>query len=532
MLKREVEAVGHSELDVLVVGGGIHGAWAALEAALRGLRVALVERDDFGGGASAASLKVLHGGFRYVPRLRPVRVRAFTREQAIAARFAPELVDPLPCLLPTRRRPDRSRVTLWIALALHRALRAGLEPMPTPPDRLIGREETVRLCPALGADDHTGGALWHEGQLLDSERFVLALVASAVAAGAVAANYAEATEFVTRSGRVEEVRIRDHLEHRTVAARPRVVYNATNLPPSRLGTWSGAPARSGHGPGLRRVLGFNVVVERDLSEVAVGLETRIEGEPATPGRSGERLFLLVPWRGRTLLGTGYRLGDPDGGTRVGAADVEALLGAFVSAAPGLDLSPDDVAHLHQGDLPAEAAGDGLRLLDRPALRRGGAAGQENVVSVWTPRYTTARLSAVRGIGACERLLGREEGEDRTASIGPCALPHALPASGPGEEVTAGVVHRAVTTEMAVRLGDLLLRRTNVGASGVPAPGVVERAADLMAEELGWSRSRREEELRALADEYHPLVRGHLSGSAPRPLDRGDEGGPAGRDGEP
>lgn len=494
-----------------MVGGGVHGAWAALEAALRGLRVGLVERGDFGGGASANSLKVLHGGFRYVPRARPSRVRAFTREQALLARFAPELVDPLPCLLPARSRPGRGRASLRIALAVYGTLRAGLEPMRAPPDRLVGGEEAARLCPPLADAEHAGGALWHEARLLDSERFVLALVASAVEAGALAVNYAEASSFVSHAGRVEEVRIRDRLGDRTVVARPRVVYNATNLPPMRVGTWSGAPARSGHGPSLPRVLGFNLVVDRDVTAAALCLEGRIEDEPAAPGRSGERLFLLVPWMGRTLVGTGYLYGDADGERSVRPVDVEALLDAVGAACPGLDLSVADVSHVHVGALPAEAARDGLRLLDRPARRDGGPGGEQNVVSVWSSRYTTARRAAVLGIEACERILGRPGGDDRTASVGRCVLPHARLSCGPGEEVTEEVVRRAVATEMAVRLGDLLLRRTNVGAAGLPAPVVVDRAATLMAEELGWSDARREEEVRTLAEAYDPLARERRAG---------------------
>lgn len=507
VLTRCRAALEGAEPDVLVVGGGVHGAWAALEATLRGLDVALVERDDFGSGASANSLKILHGGFRHVATARLDRARRSAVEQATLSRFAPELVTVLPCLLQTRRRLARSRLGLWTALRLYGACRMGLDDRGIPPGRLVSADWLERHCPFLRGGDYTGGAMWHEVQLLDSERFVLAVVALAAERGALVANHVEASTFGCQGGRVAEVAVRDRVEGETVTLRPRVVYNATNLPPNRLirgDEQEAEPADGTREP--RYATGFNVVVDRQVADVAVGLEPPGSGDVSVGRDGGDRVFFLAPWLGRTLLGTGYVPGGMDAPATVDDSDVASLLERFNAAAPALDLSPEEVTHVHVGNLPAESTSGGLRLLDRPEPPGAAASDASNLVSVLTTKYTTARLAAVRGIDECERRLERSVSPTFTERISSCRLPQARPGPGPDEEITPDFVRQAVTEEMAVRLGDLLLRRTNVGAAGPPPLDVVERSARMMAEEIGWSPEERRSEIRAFLREYHPLVR--------------------------
>lgn len=506
-MKRRIECLDGAEPDLLVVGGGIHGAWTALEATMRGLRTALIDRGDFGSGASANSLKIIHGGFRHLAGAQLGRLRRSARELANLSRFAPELVAPLPCMLRTRRRPGRGRPSLWAALRAYEALSAGIDRGSVEAGGLIPSREVEKLCPALSGGDHTGGIIWHDGQLLDSERFVLAVLAAAVDEGGVVVNYAEASTFVTRGDRVVEVEVGDRLKGGSVVVRPRLVYNATNLSPVSLGAWDGDGLDGAESDEpWKHATGFNVVVDREVSEVGVGLESSASGAVSLSGNRERRMFFMAPWQDRTLLGTGYVPADGKRPSAVGEEEMSALLSAFNAAAPSLDLSLDEVTHLHVGSLPAEEAREGLRLADRtgPEDRRTSVA--ENVVGALAPKYTTARLSAVRGVDECERRIGRSASGATTGRIGTCRLPQARAGPGPDDGITRNFVRRAVSDEMAVRLGDLLLRRTNLGAAGPPPRAVVERAAGMMADELGWDREERRSEISVLLDEYHPLVR--------------------------
>lgn len=210
-----------------------------------------------------------------------------------------------------------------------------------------------------------------------------------------------------------------------------------------------------------------------------------------------------------MLGTGYRPdrgGDPRGHPTVGMDEIEALVAAFDAALPGVDLHPSEVTRIHVGALPAVEASRGLRLLDRIGPRHRSDPDPVNLVSFLTTKYTTARRAAVRGVDACERRLGRTPSSPRSDGVGRCRLRQARRGPGPGDELTTEFVERAVSEEMALRLGDLLLRRTNLGAAGPPAPAVVDLAVETMGDLLAWDRPRRREERRALAAEYHPLVR--------------------------
>src|SRR5829696_8656869 len=118
-MKRNLERLANQKFDILVVGGGIHGAITAWDAALRGLSVALIERGDFGGATSQNSLKIIHGGLRYLQDGNLARIRSMARERSSWMKMAPHLVHPLTCLTPTRQKISRSRLALGIALTLN-----------------------------------------------------------------------------------------------------------------------------------------------------------------------------------------------------------------------------------------------------------------------------------------------------------------------------------------------------------------------------------------------------------------------------
>src|SRR5215207_2658441 len=118
-MKRDLSELSSRQYDVLVIGGGIHGALVAWDATLRGLSVALIERGDFGGATSQNSLKIIHGGLRYLQDGNLARIRTMARERSTWMKMAPHLVHPLTCLTPTRQKISRSRLALSIALTLN-----------------------------------------------------------------------------------------------------------------------------------------------------------------------------------------------------------------------------------------------------------------------------------------------------------------------------------------------------------------------------------------------------------------------------
>ena len=218
------------EWDVAVVGGGIYGAAVAWDAAQRGLAVALVEREDFGAGASWNSLKTIHGGMRYLQKLDLARLRQSARERATLLAIAPEIVRPLPFVVPTYGHGTTGREALALGLLLNdwltRDRNRGLPGHRIPDARTASAAEALRLLPGLERRGLTGAALWHDAQAASTERLTLALLHAAAGAGALAANHAEAVAFLRAAGRVAGVAVRDALGGGTLEVRARIVVNA------------------------------------------------------------------------------------------------------------------------------------------------------------------------------------------------------------------------------------------------------------------------------------------------------------------
>ena len=184
---RELNELSRNQFDVLVIGGGIYGAITAWDAALRGLFVALIERGDFGCATSQNSLKVIHGGLRYLKDGNLKRIRTMACERTVWMKIAPHLVHPLACLTPTYDKISRNQLTMKVALGLNDMLSYDRNQLPDveknlPAGQILTREECARHLPGLDTTVITGAALWHDAQMHSSERMLLSFVISAIRA--------------------------------------------------------------------------------------------------------------------------------------------------------------------------------------------------------------------------------------------------------------------------------------------------------------------------------------------------------------
>jgi glycerol-3-phosphate dehydrogenase len=420
-MRPELDALGSIRHDLLVIGGGILGACLAWDAALRGLQVALVERAEFGGATSANSLRIVHGGLRYLARGDLARMRESVRERSTLLRIAPGLVHPLPVAIPADHPGYPRRITLALALGLNDLLSARrnrhLHPARhLPRGRLLSAGELAQLCPGLGALAGSGGALWYDARLSCPEQLTRAFVRSATDHGAIAADYAYAESFTIRGGRVLSVAIKDcHTGAWQDVAAAEVVVAA--------GPWTHGVLAQGTGsdrglqPGSRHALALNLVVGRRLANAAIG----VRGErPAAedPIGGGHRFLFLAPQGDTTLLGTWYGVaerGEPEVALEQGS---RMLLEDANRACPDLGLTPADIVGRQWGRLPLEPGRDGRpgRLADRPLLSGPEELGLANVQAVETVKYTTARAVAERVIDRIVKRLPGRYGPSRSAEV--------------------------------------------------------------------------------------------------------------------
>jgi glycerol-3-phosphate dehydrogenase len=549
-MKRDIARLADEHFDLLVIGGGIYGAALAWDAALRGLSVALIERSDFGQATSANSLKVVHGGLRYLQDARPDRMRRMVRERRAIMRMAPHLVRPMAFLLPTTAGGLRSMPAMRLALLASDGIgfdrNRGLEQAQwLPPGRVISRDETIGRVPGLAQlSAITGAALWYDAQIYNTERFLLAVLKSAVEAGAAVVNYAEACQLIVRRGRVVGATVHDQVADEALDVRARVTVNAA-------GPWVDTVLAGAQAADRPRIfwpsLAVNLVTRPFVVGEAVGFSTAPDAADANGSRRRAATLFAVPWRDRCLVGT-FHLpysGGPEP-LQVEDEQIRHMLETVNRAYPAADLSADDVSLIHAGLLPVRVGSSGQHvvlirdgwLVDH--RRRDDLAGLLTVVGV---KYTAARELAERAVDWVTAELGRRVDRCRTETellhgarqgADPVVLADellrlspglqaeaagnlaslygteagwivALAAGGgnrfPQEELLRAQTRYAVREEMALHLGDVVLRRMDLGSAGRPTADLLQSIAKTMGDELAWRDTDRRQELDELDAHY-------------------------------
>jgi glycerol-3-phosphate dehydrogenase len=284
-MKRRLGPLADGTFDLLVLGGGITGAGVALDAALRGLRVALIDRADFASGTSSASSKLVHGGLRYLEHGDFRLVHEALRERRLLLFNAPHLVRPLRFVLPfyagTRVPPWKWRAGLVLYDLL--AGRDNLRHSHALPLARLRRE-----FPALRREGLLGGADYFDAQM-DDARLCVEVLKTADRAGACVANYVEATAFEWAGGSITGVRARDHVGGVDLVIRARVVLNATGPWVDRVCRLAGDET----GPHLRPTKGVHLLTpDRGLRSAFLLLHP-----------DDGRVLFVIPWLGKTLIGT-------------------------------------------------------------------------------------------------------------------------------------------------------------------------------------------------------------------------------------
>jgi glycerol-3-phosphate dehydrogenase len=539
---RDVDHLTRRTFDVLVVGGGIYGLTIACDAASRGLEVALVDRGDFGSGASFNHLRTIHGGLRYLQALDLGRARESIRERRALARIAPHALGLLPFALPLSRSLAHGRLAMRAGLLVDRALgRDRNDGVPArlrlPGGRVVSREEALARFPALARPGLTGAAVWHDYVTMEPDRLTLAWALAASERGATLANYVEATALVSDGGRVIGARAVDR-----ATAGGREVEIAARLTVCAAGHRTGPLARTmGIRFDLPLLKALNLVTRREAGDAALGARSP----------SGRHLF-LVPWRGRALFGTwespGACQADEEG---VGEGEVASFVDELNLTFPTLGLGLGEVTLVHRGLVPASVGSGGRVALRRhEQVRDHGNEGADGLISVSGTKYTTARAVAERVVDRLLATLRRPAvpsrtgvdplpggdmadpgsvvstaGGEATGLVATDTLQHlaqaygtrhvevlALAATRPDwlaricqqSPVIAGQLVWGARHEMAQTLVDVVVRRTPLGALGHPGEAAAERAAQMVGAELGWSDDRRRTELRLLREFYRPL----------------------------
>lgn len=549
-IKRDFSVLGN-HFDVIIVGGGVTGAAVAREAAVRGLRTLLLEKNDFGHATSAATSKLLHGGLRYLESYEFGLVRESLSERHILGLAAGHLSRPMPFVVPMYGWSNPGRFTLQAGLTVYDLL-AYDRNLGTPEDKQIptskwlSRDEVLRIEPRIESRDLRGGFVYYDYQNLFPERLNLAFLKTAVKNGAQVFNHCRVTGFETeaalRGKRIQKVVFKDELSGHSWCASGTVFVNASGpWMDLLLGLVQSEPTHK-----VKRSKGIHLLTDRIIGDHTVFLRNK----------KGQHC-LVIPWEGMTLIGptdSPYD-GHPDD-LRPTEEDIAPLVSLVNELLPGAPLTRDKIRHVPIGIRP-------LVFSDKSTYRASrkyeiydhsleGDQQIEGLISVVGGKWTTSRRL---GETVMDRVLPKLQKLDPTAvprlvqartdkeplagfpSFGGSASElweqvalthHRIPdtvlnhlftlygtefqsileigrrdpdlmrrvSDEPGRFDILAQIQFAVENESAQTLTDILSRRLALGAFGYPGDAATERAASLAARLHKWSSKRKADEIAA------------------------------------
>ena len=547
-MKRTLDKFKYSYFDILIIGGGITGAAIAWDASLRGYKVALVEKDDFGHATSMATSKLIHGGLRYLANFEIGLVRESLQERYFLSNNVQHLLRPLPFLFPIYNDISTSRWLIKAGLKLYDFLSidkviAGNGFQKLPHHKWYSREKVLELEPNLPAQGLKGAFLYYDVQNIHPERMNIDFISSAVSKGAVVANYLEMTELVINKIKgkkeVKGIKVVDRLgKGIEFIIQAKVILNCS-------GPWANLILNKIIKKKERDTLllskGIHILIPRRQNDHAIFIETKNKAH-----------FFVLPWLNYTLLGTtdtNYQ-GSPDD-LCVTSGDIEN----FLSMAQGYystDIEKEDILYAYAGirplifDKASLGSGNTYGVSRRHEIIDHDEDGLDSLVSVLGGKYTTSRALAEKTVNyiqkkyvlgnflcrsrstplksanysssvmECKQNLIKKWGKGFSAEL----IGHLFEYYGmncnkilfmaeksenlkecidPSNPRIKAEIHYAVHYESAYTLSDFLYRRCGWGNEGLKNIRVLNVVADEMGELLQWSALKKQQEIRNYLD---------------------------------
>ena len=507
------------KFDLIIIGAGINGAGIARDAALRGLKVLLLDKGDVGSGTSSWSTRLIHGGLRYLEHGEFGLVRESLRERETLLRIAPHLVRPLPLLIPIYKNARRGPLLMRIGMFAYDLLSVGKS---LPRHKMLSRRRALEEVPGLNPEGLVGAAEYYDAQVEFAERLVVENVISAIRHGATVITYARVNRFIVDGDSVGGVEFVNEFDGESHAATASLVINAA-------GPWVDHVLENG--AAAPRLIGGTKGSHIIVAPFAGAPMTAIYVEASTD----QRPFFIIPWNSNYLIGTtDTRFEGNLDSVQIDDDEIEYLLRETNRVIAGANLNRKRVLYSYAGvrPLPFTSGKD-----ERGITRRHFVRPHPRYVNLWSivgGKLTTYRSLAEEVVDHVFKELKRtspdcvtarqplvemtaEQFEGFDLSLSPKTTARLQRIYGPRateimklvvedsslaeifddetEAMGAEVVH-ALRNEFAQTLADVLLRRTMVGLNSVVGVGADEKAARIAQKHLGWPESRTQDELRS------------------------------------
>jgi len=543
--------ISSPQYDVIVVGAGINGAGIARDAAMRGLKVLLLDKGDIGSGTSSWSTRLIHGGLRYLEHGEVGLVRESLRERARLMKIAPHLIRPLEILAPIYKHARRGFWTIRAGMIAYDVLSFS---NTLAPHRMLSTPETLRQARGLNPDGLLGAAVYFDAQVEFAERLVLENALSAQAHGATVLIYARVHKVTVEGGEVRGVEFTH--EHHGSSPTNRTGSDISIEEPH---TASARVVINAAGPWIDQLLAETVDDSPRLIGGTKGSHLIVAPFAGAPhiaiyveAETDRRPFFIIPWNGNYLIGTTDIRYDGDlDCVRVETEEIQYLLRETNRVLPAAKLTREQILYTYSGVRPLPFTGDKdeQRITRRHFIRRHPYV--DNLFSIVGGKLTTYRSLAAQTVDLVLKKLGRDSapcttdreplpGAGTSDFEGFCkdfnertTLPEAIrerllriygtraslitellardasleEVIDPETRAIAAEIVFAFKYELAQTLSDCLLRRTMVGLNSTCGLDAVEAAASMAQKFLGWSDNRASQEIADYRAEISRRFRG-------------------------
>jgi len=543
-MERNLQEISDNSFELLIVGGGVYGAVLCWLSARAGLNVALIEQKDFGHATSANSQKIIHGGLRYLQNMDFFRVVQSLKERNRFMLLAPHLVQPLRCTMPIYGHGFKGREAVVAGFSLYNLIvrcfhRLSKNSVHLPEAGIINIDETTKLYPGIERRGLKGAAFWYEGICQNTERLVLSFVKSANRLGAVTANYTEAKRYKQYKDGSVVVFANDNLSGQPIEIKAERVINCT-------GPWFNNTIEISTNfaeiTSQEFAAGLNIVTKPIFSnQTAISL--------SNADSEDSRLFFIVPWRGRSIIGTEwFYYSNHIDKFQIKEEHCLSFIKKFNASYPSANLTLNDITFVHGGVVPcARRNGSGsempniakrFRILDLSKIDK------RRIINVLGVKYTTAADVACKVLkfvfpsmkfdDKCQsRLIGGEfndfgafrkqllsnwEKRLATKEVERLLINYGSEFNSlmaytetagmqsynvriPHVEILKAETRFAIKQEMAKKLSDVVLRRTDMGSAGIPPISDLKTISTLMGKELEWSAAKMGEEIEDVKRAY-------------------------------
>lgn len=489
---RDINSARKNNYDMIIIGGGFYGVMLAYESTCRGLKTLLLEKNDFGSATSFNSLRIVHGGLRYLQSLDLHRFKESVGERKWFLKNFPNLTKPISCLMPLYNKGLQRNSIMWAALNLNDILSMSRnseveEKNSLLNGKVISTKKVKEIFPMVDTNELKGGAVWNDGAIDDSQLVILEILKASINNGSTALNYIEVKNIVQADNKVKGVIALDKESNTEIEFNSHIVLNST-------GPWSRELAKTFHKDFeslFMYSIAWNILFDVDsLSEHALAI---------TPPKDNAKAYFLRPWKGKLFAGTTHQAWD---GIEENPIPNEDSINSFIDdlnlSIPNLNLTKDKILQIYSGLLPAKKQGTNEIAVREIIINHFEHGGPQGLYSLSGVKLTTSRLVAEKVLNKIfeNKSIGKRKNIKFQAKTNVEYGIFEWNWNLENKELKE-IIKSKAQNESVVHLQDLLLRRTTLGDNPINSLKYADKICDI----IGWDKIKTIKEIEDLERYY-------------------------------